>query len=130
MTWKDLRAKPGFAASDVCLKAFVDSAGARDTAAPRVRLEPATARPGAGTRIRFTLTDPAFSSGSAVVKLWLRDASGRVLRQLRVPAVTVNERDTWRFAAPARRGDYRIVARAWDVAGHRSVLTRALLQVR
>ena len=130
VTWKDLRTKQGFAASDVCLKAFVDSAGARDTAAPRVRLEPATARPGAGARIRFTLTDPAFSSGSAVVKLWLRDAGGRVLRQLRVPAVTVNERDTWRFAAPARRGDYWIVARAWDVAGHRSVLTRALLRVR
>ena len=33
--------------------------------------------PGAGTRVRFTLTDPAFSAGSAVVKLWLRDASGR-----------------------------------------------------
>jgi hypothetical protein len=95
-----------------------------------VRLEPATARPGAGTRVRFTLTDPAFSSGSAVVKLWLRDASGRALRQLRIPAVSVNERDTWRFAAPARRGDYKIVARAFDVTGHRSVLTRALLEVR
>jgi C1A family cysteine protease len=129
-TWKDLRTKPGFAASDVCLKAFVDSAGARDTAAPRVRLEPATARPGAGTRVRFTLTDPAFSSGSAVVKLWLRDAGGRLLRQLRIPAVSVNERETWRFAAPARRGDYKIVARAFDVTGHRSVLTRALLEVR
>jgi C1A family cysteine protease len=129
-TWQDLRTKPGFATSDVCLKAFVDSAGARDSAAPRVRLEPATARRGAGTRIRFTLTDPAFSSGSAVVKLWLRDASGRVLRRLRVPAVTVNERDTWRFAAPAGRGVYRIVARAWDVAGHRSALTRADLRVR
>ena len=82
---QDLRTKPGFANSDVCLKAFVDSAGAGDSAAPRVRLEPATARCSAGARIRFTLTDPAFSSGSAVVKLWLRDASGRVLRQLRDP---------------------------------------------
>jgi C1A family cysteine protease len=128
--WRDLRTKPGYAAADVCLKAFVDTAGARDTAPPRVRLEPATARPGAGVRIRFTLTDPAFSSGSAVVKLWLRDASGRTLRTLRIPGVTVNERDTWRFAAPSRRGDYRILARAWDVAGHRSVLTRAPLEVR
>jgi hypothetical protein len=130
VAWKDLRAKPGFAASDVCLKAFVDSAGAADRAAPQVRLESAVARPGAGTRVYFTLTDPAFSSGSAVVKLWLHGAGGRVLRQLRVPAVTVNERDAWRFAAPKRRGDYRIVARAWDVAGHRSVLTRATLEVR
>jgi C1A family cysteine protease len=129
-TWKDLRTKPGFASSDVCLKAFVDSAAEGDTAPPRVRLEPATARPGAGARVRFTLTDPAFSSGAAVIKLWLRDARGRVLRHLRVPAVTVNERDTWRFAAPSKRGDYRIIARAWDVAGRRSVLTRALLEVR
>ena len=130
VTWKDLRTRAGFGSSDVCLKAFVDSAGARDEAPPRVRLEPASARPGAGTRVRFTLTDPAFSGGSAVVKLWLRDASGQVLRKLRIPAVSVNERETWRFAAPKRRGDYRIVARAWDVAGHRSVLTRAVLQVR
>lgn len=128
--WKDLRSKAGFASSDVCLKAFVDSAGGRDTKAPRVRLEPASARRGAGVRVRFTLTDPAFSGGSAVVKLWLRDARGRVLRRLRIPAVAVNERDTWRFAAPKRRGDYRILARAWDVAGHRSVTTRTTLGVR
>ena len=130
VAWKDLRTRSGSGASDVCLKAFVDSAGARDEAPPRVRLEPASAPPGAGTRVRFTLTDPAFSAGSAVVKLWLRDASGLVLRKLRIPAVSVNERDTWRFAAPKRRGDYRIVARAWDVAGHASVTSRALLQVR
>ena len=128
--WTDLRKKPGYGSSDVCLKAFVDAAGGGDTAPPRVRLEPASARPGAGTRVHFTLTDPAFSCGSAVIKLWLRDASGRVLRVLRIPAATVNERDAWRFAAPRSRGDFRIVARAWDVAGHRSVLTRTTLQVR
>jgi C1A family cysteine protease len=128
--WRDLRKKRGYAASDVCLKAFVDSSGGRDTAAPRVRLEPVSARPGAGTRVRFTLTDPAFSSGSAVVRLWLRDGRGRVLRQIRIPAAAVNERDTWRFAAPRKRGDYRIVARAWDVAGHRSGLARAPFEVR
>ena len=93
-------------------------------------VEPASARPGAGARVRFTLTDPAFSCGSAVVKLQLRDGRGRTLRELRIPAAAVNERDTWRFAAPRRRGDYAVVARAWDVAGHRSVLTRAGLQVR
>ena len=129
-TWLDLRRRTGFASSDVCLKAFVDAAGAHDEAAPRVRLEPANARPGAGARVHFTLTDPAFSSGSAVVKLWLRDAAGHVLRRLRIPAVSVNERDTWRFRAPKRRGRYRVVARAWDVAGHRSGLTGTALEVR
>ena len=129
-TWTDIRRRSGYGSSDVCLKAFVDSAGGGDGAAPRVALEGARAGRGGGVRVRFTLTDPAFSSGSAVVKLWLRDGSGRVLRTLRVPAVAVNERETWRFAAPARRGDYRIVARAWDVAGHRSALTGAVLEVR
>ena len=130
ISWRDLHTKPGFGASDVCLKAFVHAASGGDGEPPRVRLEPASARRGAGTRIHFTLTDPAFSGGSAVIKLWLRDARGRALRVLRIPGAAVNERDTWRFAAPARRGDYRIVARAWDVAGHRSVLTRTGLQVR
>ena len=130
VAWKDLRTRAGFGASDVCLKAFVDSAGARDEAAPRVRLEPTSAGPGETARVRFTLTDPAFSSGSAVVKLLLYDGRGKVLRVLRVPAVTVNERDTWRFAAPKRRGDYKIVARAWDVTGHRARATSAPLRVR
>ena len=130
VTWRDLRTRSGFASSDVCLKAFVDAAAGADGAPPRVLLEQASARPGQGARVRFTLTDPAFSSGSAVIKLWLRDASGRTLRELRIPAAAVNERDTWRFSAPGRRGDYRVLARAWDVAGHRSALARTTLQVR
>jgi len=129
VTWRDLRTKPGYASSDVCLKAFVDSSGAGDAAAPRVRLEPATARPRVGTRIHFTLLDPAFSSGSAVIKLWLKAPNGRVLRQLRIPGAAVNERDAWRFTAPAGRGAYHIMARAWDVAGHASAVTRAVLRV-
>ena len=67
----------------MCLKAFVDSAGARDEAEARVRREPASAGPGETARVRFTLTDPAFSSGSAVVKLQLYDGRGKVLRVLR-----------------------------------------------
>ena len=129
VTWKDLRTRPGYGSSDVCLKAFVDSSGGRDTAAPHVRLEPATARPRAGTRIHFTLLDPAFSSGSAVIKLWLEAPNGHVLRQLRIPGAAVNERDAWRFAAPAGRGAYHVLARAWDVAGHKSAVAKALLQV-
>jgi C1A family cysteine protease len=128
--WKDLRTRPGLGASDVCLKAFVDSPATGDRAAPRVELERSTVVPGAAARVRLTLTDPAFSSGSAVVRLWLRDPRGRVLRQLRIPVVAVNESETWRFAAPRRRGDYRVVARAWDVAGHRGPQTGVLLEVR
>ena len=130
VAWKDLRTRSGFGSSDVCLKAFVDAAAGGDGAPPRVALEPASARSGASARVSFTLTDPAFSSGSAVIKLQLRDAHGRTLRKLRIPAASVNERDTWRFAAPQRRGDYVVVARAWDVRGHGPVLTRTVLQVR
>jgi C1A family cysteine protease len=129
VSWKDLRTRSGFASSDVCLKAFVDSATGGDDAPPQVLLQPASARPGAAARVHFTLTDPAFSSGSAVIRLWLRDASGRTLRELRIPGAAINERDTWPFAAPGRRGEYQILALAWDVAGHRSALTRTTLRV-
>jgi len=126
--WSDLRTRPGFGHSDVCLKAFVTAAGAGDDAAPTVAIEPSTAARGGIARIRFTLVDPPFSCGSAVVKLWLRDRAGRTLRQVRIPAVAVNEREVWRFATPKRRGSYRIVARAWDVDGHRQAeLSRATL---
>ena len=128
--WADLRRRSGFGSSDVCLKAFVTAAGLGDRAAPRVALAGAEARRGGPARLRFTLTDPDFSCGSAVVKLWLRDQRGSALRQIRVPAVAVNEPDSWRFVAPTRRGTYRVFARAWDVAGHRqAVLSRATLTV-
>ena len=130
VAWTDLRARHGFASSDVCLKAFVDSADAGDEASPRVRLQPATASPGAGARVRFTLTDPAFSSGSAVVKLSLVSASGKTLRTLRIPGASVNEDDSWRFSAPKRRGTYKVVARAWDVAGHASPAATTPVVVR
>jgi C1A family cysteine protease len=130
VAWADLRTRQGFAASDVCLKAFVDSPGPGDTAAPRVRLALATASPGGGTRVRFSLTDPAFSSGSGVVELRLVGAGGTTLRKLRIPGASVNEEDVWRFPAPDRRGSYKVVARAWDVAGHASPATTAPVVVR
>jgi hypothetical protein len=114
----------------VCLKAFVDSSGAADGAAPRVALARTRAGSARSVRVPFTLTDPAFSSGSAVVRLWLRDARGNAVRMIRIPAVSVNERESWRFTAPRRRGDYRIIARAWDVSGHRPAFTSAVLEVR
>jgi C1A family cysteine protease len=129
VAWKDLRSRAGFGSSDVCLKAFVDSAGARDGAAPRVRVEAATAAAGGIARVRFTLSDPAFSSGSAVVKLRLVDGRGKTWRSVRIPAASVNERDTWRFRAPKKRGDYKVVARAWDVAGHGPATRTAPLRI-
>lgn len=129
--WIDLRKRSGFGRSDVCLKAFVTSRGSRDNAAPRARLESTAVSLGRPTRIHFRLADPAFSCGSAVVKLWLRDTRGRTLRSIRIPAVMVNERELWRFTAPRQRGTYRLLARAWDVAGHRQVrVSSALLKVR
>jgi len=131
VVWTDLRKRRGFGSSDVCLKAFVTASGRADRAAPRVILEGADARRGTGARIHFTLTDSPFSCGSAVVRLWLRDARGRTLRHARIPAVAVNEREVWRFSAPKRRGAYRIVARSWDVAGHRQeAASTAVLRVR
>jgi len=45
--------------------------------------------------------------------------------------VAVNEREVWRFSAPKLRGAYRIVARSWDVAGHRQeAASTAVLRVR
>ena len=130
VAWTDLRRRAGFGHSDVCLKAFVSASGPADRAAPRVMLEGTDARRGTGARVRFTLTDPPFSCGSAVVRLWLRDARGRTLRYARIPAVAVNEREVWRFAAPKRRGAYRIVARSCDVAGHRqTAASTAVLRV-
>ena len=128
--WQDLRKRSGFDRSDVCLKAFVSASGAADRAAPEVVLTGAAAPAGSTAHVRFTLTDPPFSCGSAVVKLWLRDRHGTTLRQARIPAVAVDEREIWRFVAPTQRGTYTVIARAWDVAGHRQVaLSRAALKV-
>lgn len=52
------------------------------------------------------------------------------MRSLRIPGASVNEIDTWRFPAPKRRGTYKVVARAWDVAGHVSPATTTLVIVR
>ena len=97
--------RAGFAASDVCLKAFVDRRGAATTAA-RVRPRAGFGRPGRGR------TRALHAHGSGVLlrqrrgqALAARRRAGARCAQLRIPAVTVNERDTWRFAAPgAARG--------------------------
>lgn len=119
VTWTDLTSRSGLSNVNVCLKAFVDSAGEGDVAEPRATVQDSEARRGGTARVRFTLSDPAFSSGSAVVRLTLRTRAGRIVKGARFPAVTLGERCVWRFACGLPRGRYRVLARAWDVAGHR-----------
>jgi C1A family cysteine protease len=129
--WTDLTTRAGLERADVCLKAFVEAAGAGDVRAPRVEVAGGVARAGAPIGIRWRLTDPAFSSASAIVELSVRDAAGRVLARRRIPAVVVGERGVWRVVADWPRGTYTVRARACDVAGHRQVTAgRASVVVR
>ncbi len=118
--WTDLTTRSGMSRSNVCLKAFVVSAGAADTRPPRARLQGDTVTRGGTANIAYTLTDPAFSSGSAVIRLTLKNQAGRVLRSRHVPALCVDEKRAWRFSTLLLpRGTYRVEARAFDVAGNR-----------
>jgi C1A family cysteine protease len=119
--WTDLTTRSGYERANVCLKAFVTApSGVRDTHAPRAVVLDEQARPGGTAQVPFVLRDPAFSSGSAVVRIFLKTAGGRVLKAARFPAVAVGERGVWRFGCGGlRAGTYRLYARAWDVAGHR-----------
>lgn len=129
--WTDLTRRDGFGRSNVCLKAFVTAADGGDTAAPRVRVADTEVRSGATARVRYTLGDPEFSCASAAVRIVVRNASGRLLRRVRIPAVAVGERGVWRFTCRLRPGTYRLEARAWDVAGNRQrSLSRATLRVK
>jgi C1A family cysteine protease len=129
-TWTDVTIKPGFETSNVCLKAFVDSGGAGDTAAPKAVVGAAQARSGGLARVPFSFTDPAFSSASAVIYLSVRTAGGRVLKHARMPAVAFAEPGVWRFGCTMGAGTYYVYARAYDAAGNRqSVPTRAVLKV-
>jgi C1A family cysteine protease len=116
--WTDLTSLAGLARANVCLKAFVDDpTGAGDTARPRVVVRAGSRRRRA--TVRWRLTDPAFSSASAIVVLEVRGGSGKVLARRRIPAVAVGERGTWTFAARWRPGEYVVAGRSFDVAGHR-----------
>jgi len=129
-SWTDLVSRPGFSRSNVCLKAFVAARGAGDTRPPRVVVAGGRVRRGATVRVRWALRDPAFSSASAIVVLVVRDARGRLVQKLRVPAVCVGERGVWKLAARWPAGRYTITGRAYDVAGRRQVrASRAMLLV-
>lgn len=130
-TWVDLTSRKGLARANVCLKAFVDAAGAGDTAPPRVTVTGGAARRGATFGIRWKLTDRTFSSASAIVVLSVRNAGGRLMASRRIPAVAVGERGEWRVKASWARGTYTVRARAFDVAGHRQAsAARAFIVVR
>ena len=95
---------------------------------PRARVGAARAPARASTSRSPTRRSPAAAPWSSC---GCGTRAGVSLRVLRVPgAQPSTSGTTWRFAAPRSRGDYRIVARAWDVAGHRSALTLGSLQVR
>ncbi len=88
-------------------------------------------RRGATARVRWRLSDPAFSSASAIVVLSVRDAGGRVVARRRIPAVAVGERGVWSPVAGWPQGRYSVRARAFDVAGHRQpTAARATILVR
>jgi C1A family cysteine protease len=130
--WTDLTTLPGHRSANVCLKAFVDDpSGAGDKARPRVAVSAGVFRAGTRATVHWRLIDPAFSSASAVVVLRVRDASGTVVAERRIPAVAVGERGTWTLVANWPRGRYSLRGRAFDVAGHRQAQdSRAALVLR
>ena len=130
-SWSDLTTLSGRSLTNVCLKAFVDASGAGDTRAPHVDVGGGEVRRGATARVHWRLTDPAFSSASAIVVLTMRDAGGGVVAHRRVPAVAVGERGVWSVKATWPAGRYSVLGRAYDVAGMRQTLaSRAAVVVR
>lgn len=129
--WTDLVTLPGDEQSSVCLKAFVNARSGGDTKPPRVAVTAGAVRRGEVARVRWELSDPAFSSASAIVVMKVRDGRGKLLRTRRIPAVVVGERGTWSFVADWPAGSYSVVGMAYDVAGRRqAVAGRAALVVR
>jgi C1A family cysteine protease len=132
VAWTDLTTLDGYRTADVCLKAFVDDpTGQGDAGRPTVTVRGGTFRPGAQATLRWRLSDPAFSSASAVVLLTVRDAGGKVLARRRIPAVAVGEHGTWTLRAGWPKGSYVLTGRAFDVAGRRQAgESRAALVLR
>jgi hypothetical protein len=129
-SWEDLTTRPGLAAANVCLKAFVDAPAGRDRRAPKAHVRSAYARTGGTVRVRYGLSDPAFSCASAVVTIAVLGKDGSVLATTRVPALQVGEYGVWSFPCTMPKGSYTIIARAYDVAGNKQAgSSRAALRV-
>jgi C1A family cysteine protease len=131
-SWIDLTLREGFSQANVCLKAFVDDpSGVGDTGRPLAQVRGGTFSPGTTLHVGWRLTDPGFSSASAIVVLAVHDASGRLMARRRIPAVAVGEHGAWSFFAGWPRGRYAVTGRAFDVAGHRQAeVGRAVLVLR
>ncbi len=130
-SWSDLTSLPGLSRANVCLKAFVNASGTGDTRRPHVDVGGGAVRRGATAKVRWRLSDPAFSSASAIVVLTLRDSAGGVVATRRIPAVAVGERGTWSVRATWPAGRYSVRGRAYDVAGKRQAkASRAVVTVR
>lgn len=119
--WTDLASLPGYGQADVCLKAFMISDGAGDVRAPAVRLSTSAVRRGGTARVRYTVTDPAFSSASVTVTLAVVTGHGVVARATRVPGVLIGQTRQWAFRCDLPAGSYKVVGRAYDLAGHKQV---------
>jgi C1A family cysteine protease len=129
-SWEDLTTRPGFAAANVCLKAFVDASSGHDGRAPQARVWSTQTRARGMAQVRYSLSDPAFSCASAVVTIAALRADGSVLASTRIPALQVGEQGVWSFPSGWRAGTYTLVARAYDVAGNKQAgSTRAVLRV-
>ena len=98
--------------------------------APKARVWSAQARARGTARVRYGLSDPAFSCASAVLTLAVRRPDGTTLASTRVPALQVGEQGVWRFPCNVPAGSYTLVARAYDVAGNKQAgSSRAVLRV-
>jgi C1A family cysteine protease len=118
--WTDLTKMAGYQRSDVCLKAFVDSAdGGGDVRPPVVSVRDAVVTSGGRARVRYHLGDPAFSCASATVTLALRTAAGATAASVRLPAVQAGDAGEWSFSCDLPAGVYKVVGMAYDVAGNR-----------
>ncbi len=130
-SWSDLTTRAGLSQANVCLKAFVTAAGAGDTMPPHVDVRGGIVRRGATVRVRWRLSDPAFSSASAIVVLTVRDGGGGVVAKRRIPAVAVGERGIWNLRVTWPAGRYEVSGHASDVAGMRqATASRATVVVR
>lgn len=128
--WTDLAARRGRIPADVCLKAFVNARGAGDVSPPRVVLTGDVVRRGGVARLRWRLSDPSFSSASAIVVLSVYASTG-VVATRRIPAAVVGERGVWRLRVDWPAGRYRLRGRAYDAAGNRQPrATTATLTIR
>ena len=104
-----------------------------DTRRPRVTAMPLSAWPSTIVRLRYTVKDPAPSSGLALVRCVVSDRSGRVMTRSSSVPVQVNRRLKLRVSTWAihRAGAYTMELRAKDLAGNwQRGWTRVRLTIR